>query len=121
MEFLISLGYATSDGKPGPNIQPEPTARKRRKIRTNSSGSVDWIASALNNIDAPFAQKVNGTFLYYFPKSRTWSSPRLSTQNSVPSLASRSPNTGSKRPAQASIPDPRTFPTNPSCGTPLGR
>ena len=77
MEFLISLGYATSDGKPGPNIQqkksPTPGASKRRKTGTKSGSSLDAIASVLNNIDAPFAQKVNGEYPCHFPKSGTWS------------------------------------------------
>lgn len=67
MKFLISFGYATSDGKPGPNMKlessPTPAAGdKRKRYGMKSGGSVDAIALLLNNTDAPFAQKVNGEF-----------------------------------------------------------
>lgn len=72
MEFLISFGYATSDGKLGPNLKPEksstPAVSKRSKTGTKSGVSVDAIALVLNNIDAPFTQKVNGELSYRFPQ-----------------------------------------------------
>ena len=78
MEFLISFGYATSDGKPGPNLKPEksptPAVSKQRKTRTKSGVSVDAIALVLKNTDAPCAQKVNGELSYHFlQRVETWS------------------------------------------------
>lgn len=74
MEFLISFGYATSDGKLGPNLKSEkssgPAVSKRKKTGTKSGVSLDAIALVLNNTDAPFAQKVNGELSYHFPQKR---------------------------------------------------
>lgn len=75
MTFLISFGYATPDGKPGPSIKPENSpalaAGKRRRIKVKNGGSADAIATVLNDTDAPFAQKVNGEFLCHFSPKKT--------------------------------------------------
>lgn len=79
MEFLISFGYATPDGKPGSIIKPEkspapaPAPGKQRKTGAKSGGSFDAIVQVLNNTDAPYAQKVNGGFTCRFSKRGSWS------------------------------------------------
>lgn len=77
MKFLISSGYATPDGKPGPNIKPEkspaPAVGKGKKSGLKNGASADAITTVLNNTDAPFAQKVNGEFLCHSSQKRTLS------------------------------------------------
>ncbi len=77
MKFLISFGYATPEGKPGPKIKPEkspaPAARKWKKSGLKNGTSVDAITTVLTNTDAPFAQKVNGEFLCHFSQERALS------------------------------------------------
>lgn len=75
MSFLISFGYATPDGKPGPSMKPEKSpalaAGKRKRMKVKNGASADAIAMVVNDTDAPFAQKVNGEFLCNFPPKRT--------------------------------------------------
>ena len=77
MKFLISFGYATPEGKPGPKIKPEkspaPAAGKWKKSGLKNGTSVDAITTVLTNTDAPFAQKVNGEFLCHFSQERALS------------------------------------------------
>lgn len=77
MNFLISFGYATPDGKARPKIKPEkslaPAAGKRKKSGLKNVASVDAITTVLTNTDAPFAQKVNGEFLYHFSQEKALS------------------------------------------------
>lgn len=77
MKFLISSGYATPDGKPGPKIKPEkspaPAAGKGKKSGLKYGASTNAITTVLKNTDAPFAQKVNGEFLCHFSQKRTLS------------------------------------------------